>query len=278
MVGRRANPAGLPMLIAIVTVNLNDAAGLRATAESVAAQQYREREWLVIDGGSSDGSPEVIEAFAAQIAFSSSAPDRGVYDAMNRGLRRARGDYVVFMNAGDRFADPRSLGRLAAALEVEPSPDLLLGGTVLALPSGRQIYRPPRAPLPGLRCGRPAYHQAIAFRRDAHRLVPYDLGLPVSADYGAIAALIARGASARRLDRPLAIRRCDPDSLSERETWARFADFVRVQREILGRPWTEIAVNLARLTLVFAAYRTLRGRRRSPAPRPTLAPPVEQIQ
>jgi putative colanic acid biosynthesis glycosyltransferase len=266
------------MLIAIVTVNLNDAAGLRATAESVAAQQYRKREWLVIDGGSSDASPEVIEAFAAQIAFSSSAPDRGVYDAMNRGLRRARGAYVVFMNAGDRFADPRSLGRIVAALEVEPAPDLLLGGTMLHLPSGRQIYRPPRAPLPGLRCGPPAYHQAIAFRRDAHRLVPYDLGLRVSADYGTIAALIARGASARRLDRPLAIRRCDPDSLSERETWVRFADFIRVQREILGKPWTEIAVNLARLTLVFAAYRMLRGRRPRAAPRSTLAPEVKQIQ
>ena len=266
------------MLIAIVTVNLNDAAGLRATAESVAAQRTAEREWLVIDGGSSDGSPEVIQAFAAQIAFWSSAPDRGVYDAMNRGLRRARGDYVVFMNAGDRFADPTSLGRIAAALEAAPSPDLLFGGTMLHLPSGRQIYRPPRAPLPGLRFGPPAYHQATAFRRDAHLLVPYDLGLRVSADYGAIAALIARGASARRLDRPLAIRRCDPDSLSERETWVRFADFVRVQREILGKPWTEIAVNLARLTLVFAAYRTLRGRRPRPARGRHLHRQVEQIQ
>ena len=75
------------MRISIVTVNLNDAAGLRATAESVAAQQYREREWLVIDGGSSDGSPAVIQAFAAEIAFGSSVPDRGVYDALNRGLK-----------------------------------------------------------------------------------------------------------------------------------------------------------------------------------------------
>jgi putative colanic acid biosynthesis glycosyltransferase len=268
----------LPMLISIVTVNLNDAPGLRATAASVVAQQYREREWLVIDGGSTDRSQEVIEAFAAEIAFSSSAPDRGVYDAMNRGLRRARGAYVVFMNAGDRFAEPTSLGRIAAALDVESGPDLLLGGTMLHLPSGRQIYRPPRAAVPGLRFGPPAYHQAIAFRRAAHRLVPYDLVLRVSADYGAIAALIARGASARRLDRPLAIRRCDPDSLSERETRRRFADFVRVQREILGKPWPEIAVNLARLTLVFAAYRALRGRRLPPAPRRITAPSIQEIQ
>jgi putative colanic acid biosynthesis glycosyltransferase len=249
------------MRISIVTVNLNDAAGLRATADSVAAQQYREREWLVIDGGSSDGSPAVIEAWAAQIAFRSSGPDRGVYDAMNLGLRRARGDYVVFMNAGDRFADPTSLGRLAAALDEGPAPDLLLCGTILHFPSGRQIYRPPRAAVSGLRFGPPAYHQAIAFRRAAHRLVPYELALRVSADYGAIAALICRGASTRRLDAPVAIRRCDPDSLSERETWVRFGDFVRVQREILGKTRPEVAVNVARLALVFAAYRAVRGLR-----------------
>ena len=76
MVGGRVPPA-LAVLISIVTVNLNDAAGLRATAESVVAQCYRERQWLVIDGGSTDGSQDVIGAFAAAIDHWSSAPDRG---------------------------------------------------------------------------------------------------------------------------------------------------------------------------------------------------------
>ena len=75
-------------------------------------------------------------------------------------------------------------------------------------------------------------------------MAPYDLRLRVSADYGAVAALITRGAHAVRLDRPLAIRRCDPDSLSERETRVRLADFVRVQRETLAKGWPEVGVNL----------------------------------
>ena len=73
-----ASGRALPVLISIVTVNLNDAAGLRATAESVLAQRYRERQWLVIDGGSRDGSRDVIHAFAAQIDHWSSAPDRAL--------------------------------------------------------------------------------------------------------------------------------------------------------------------------------------------------------
>ena len=258
MVGGRARPVPA-VLISIVTVNLNDAAGLRATAESVLAQRYRTRQWLVIDGGSTDGSRDVIAAFAAHIDHWSSAPDRGVYDAMNQGLRRARGRYVIFMNAGDRFAEPAALGRIATALGAAPAADLLLGGTELELPSGRRIYRPPRAAVAWLRFGPPAYHQATVIRRAAHLLVPYDLRLRVSADYGAVAALLMRGARAVCLDRPLAIRRCDPDSLSERETRVRLADFVRVQRETLAKGWPEISLNLGRQLLVFLAYRALAG-------------------
>jgi putative colanic acid biosynthesis glycosyltransferase len=253
------------VLISIVTVNLNDAAGLRATAESVLAQRHRERQWLVIDGGSTDGSQDVIRAFAARIDHWSSAPDRGVYDAMNQGLRRARGRYVIFMNAGDRFAGPAALEHVAAALGEAPAADLLLGGTLLELPSGRRVYRPPRAAVAWLRFGPPAYHQATVIRRAAHLPVPYDLRLRVSADYGAIAALVARGARAVCLDRPLAIRRCDPDSLSERETRIRLADFVRVQRETLAKSWPETSLNLSRQVLVFLAYRALAGRRAGPA-------------
>jgi glycosyltransferase involved in cell wall biosynthesis len=114
-------------LFSIITVNLNDAAGLRATAESVVGQSYAEYEWLVIDGGSSDNSLAVIREFEGRIDAWSSGPDRGVYDAMNRGLRRARGDYLIFMNAGDRFAGPAVLGWLAARVRGTPEIDLVLG-------------------------------------------------------------------------------------------------------------------------------------------------------
>ena len=241
-------------LLSIVTVNLDDAPGLRATAESVAAQRFADREWLVIDGGSSDGSLRVVEEFGASIDGWSSAPDRGTYDAMNQGLRRARGRYVIFMNAGDRFPGPDTLARIAAALAPAPRVDLLLGGIVLALPSGRRVYRPPR-PAQRVRFGPPAYHQATVFRREAHLLAPYDLALRVSADYGAIATLISRGARCRRLDHALAIRRCGPDNLSERETRVRFADFRRVQREILARRGAAAALAVGRLALAYLAYR-----------------------
>jgi putative colanic acid biosynthesis glycosyltransferase WcaE len=247
-------------LISVITVNLDDAPGLRATALSVAAQERPPDEWIVIDGGSTDGSLAVISEFEHLVHCWTSAPDLGVYDGMNQGLRRARGRYVLFMNARDRFAGPDSLARIAATLQASPDVDLLLGGTILALPSGQQLYRPPRPPA-RLHYGLPAYHQAIVIRRAAHLMAPYDLTLSVSADYGAIAALIRGGASTTRMDRPIAIRACHPDSLSERATARRFADFVTVQRQILNLGLYSVAANVARLALIHVAYRAVRGMR-----------------
>ena len=247
-------------LISVITVNRNDAPGLRATARSVVAQARPPDEWLVVDGGSTDDSLEVIRQFERWIDSWSSAADHGVYDAMNQGLRRARGRYVIFMNGGDAFARPDSLARVALALESSPEIDLLFGGTILALPSGRRLYRPPH-PAARLRYGLPAYHQATAIRRTAHLMAPYDLALPISAEYGSIATLISRGAASARLDQPIAVRACHPDSLSERATLRRFADFVAVQRQVLGLPPIAVAAHVARLAAIHLAYRMTRDAR-----------------
>lgn len=247
-------------LISIVTVNLNDATGLRGTGESIVGQSFRDFEWLIVDGGSTDGSRAVIERLGDVVTSWTSEPDRGVYDAMNRGLARARGTYLVFMNAGDRFADRRSLAWLAEGLRAEPGADLIFGGTVLDLPSGQTVYRPPR-PSRFLRFGLPACHQATAIRREAHLAVPYDLSLEISAEYGVIAGLLVNGARSRLLDVPIAVRQCDPNSLSERRTAARFADFVRVQRRVLHRNWLAVGLSLARQALVHVVYRSVTQRR-----------------
>ena len=230
-------------LISVITVNLDDAAGLRATAQSVAAQERPPDQWIVVDGGSDRWT---------------SAPDRGVYDAMNRGLRSARGQYVIFMNSGDTFAAPDSLALIAAVLLEAPGVDLLFGGTILAFPAGKRWYRPPHA-TGRLRVGLPACHQSTAIRRAAHLLVPYDLRLPVSAEYGTIAALLTRGARSVRLDRAIAIRACHGDGLSERATARRFADFVTVQREILGCGVLSIGAASARLALAHWLHAAIRG-------------------
>ena len=93
------------MKYSIITVNYNNREGLRKTIESVIHQTFRDFEFIVIDGGSTDGSAEVLKEYNAQIDYWVSEPDKGIYNAMNKGIKKATGEYLNFMNSGDCFYD-----------------------------------------------------------------------------------------------------------------------------------------------------------------------------
>jgi len=97
--------AGLPV-VSVIMVVYNSLSLIEKTIRSIAGQTYPNIEFIVIDGGSSDGTVEIIRLYEKQISYWISEPDRGIYDAMNKGLAAASGDYVWFINAGDRiYAD-----------------------------------------------------------------------------------------------------------------------------------------------------------------------------
>ena len=89
------------MKLSIITVNLNNRDGLQKTIDSVISQTFRDFEWIVIDGGSTDGSKELIEQYSDHFAYWVSEPDKGIYNAMNKGIRVAKGEYLQFLNSGD---------------------------------------------------------------------------------------------------------------------------------------------------------------------------------
>jgi len=93
------------MKISIITINLNNLRGLKRTMESIVSQTSKDYEWIVIDGGSTDGSKELIEQNAEHITYWESESDRGIYHAMNKGIAKATCDYLLFLNSGDCFAD-----------------------------------------------------------------------------------------------------------------------------------------------------------------------------
>ena len=89
--------------ISIITINYNNCEGLRRTIESVVNQTCRDFEYIIIDGGSTDGSVDVIKRYADNIDYWVSEPDKGIYNAMNKGVAVAKGEYCLFMNSGDTF-------------------------------------------------------------------------------------------------------------------------------------------------------------------------------
>lgn len=98
-------------LISIVTINFNDSKGIEKTIKSVINQSYSNIEYLVIDGGSTDDSMEIIQEHSSKIDYWISEPDKGIYNAMNKGILKATGDYIIFINSGDSLEDNSALER-----------------------------------------------------------------------------------------------------------------------------------------------------------------------
>ena len=100
------------MLLSIITINYNNRDGLRKTIESVVRQTFLDFEYIIIDGGSSDGSVEVIKEYANKINYWVSEKDKGIYNAMNKGALVAHGEYTLFLNSGDAFIDGDVLNKV----------------------------------------------------------------------------------------------------------------------------------------------------------------------
>ena len=116
-------------LFSIITINFNDVNGLRKTIESVTSQKFESFEYIIIDGGSTDGSLEVIKEYDSLIDHWISEPDNGIYPAMNKGIRFAHGKYLNFMNSGDIFHGEDVLNKVYAEITNE---DIVIGNCYIA--------------------------------------------------------------------------------------------------------------------------------------------------
>ncbi|WP_291585398.1 glycosyltransferase family 2 protein [Bacteroides sp.] len=123
------------MILSIITVNRNNASGLKKTIESVISQNRYLYEFIIIDGASVDESLEIINQYKQYIDFYISEPDDGIYNAMNKGIDHARGEYIIFMNSGDEFVAHDTLSKIK---EYEMDTDFIFGG-ILRTNQGKQI-------------------------------------------------------------------------------------------------------------------------------------------
>lgn len=122
------------MKLSIITINYNNAVGIEATIKSVITQSYRDFEYIVIDGGSSDGSRKIIEEYTEKIDYWVSEPDKGIYNAMNKGILRAKGEYLLFINSGDTLHDDEVLEKVFIN---NLNQDLVYGDLYRIFPDGK---------------------------------------------------------------------------------------------------------------------------------------------
>ena len=128
------------MKLSIITVNLNNREGLQKTIDSVICQTFHDFEWIVIDGGSTDGSKELIEQYAYHFAYWVSEPDKGIYNAMNKGIKVAKGEYLQFLNSGDWLYDKTILEQ---CFSLDISADIEYGDLCFCNEMTSEIYHYP---------------------------------------------------------------------------------------------------------------------------------------
>lgn len=170
----------------IITVTYNASSLIGVTLESVLSQTYTDYEYILVDGGSTDGTVEVAKASGMEFAHIVSERDNGIYDAMNKGISLAKGDYLCFLNAGDAFFAPDTLRTIVDAIAGETElPDVLYGETA-EVDINRNFVRMRRLQAPkeltwhSFKNGMLVCHQAFYARRE---IVPmYDLEYRLSSD------------------------------------------------------------------------------------------------
>ena len=188
--------------ISVVTINRNMREGLETTLKSVIAQTYENLEFLVIDGASNDGSAELIRRFASEIDCWVSEPDAGIYDAMNKGVRAATGEWVIFMNAGDRFHDNDAITDVFG--EPHADADLVYGHSVCWYPREnieRVVPAEAETVLPlRMNCS----HQSLFTRRSLLIERPFSLDL-IASDYEFLVRMYVEGRRFKAIDRVVGV-------------------------------------------------------------------------
>ncbi len=176
-------------LVSIITVVYNNCNEIEKTIESVISQNYSNIEYIIIDGGSSDGTKEIIEKYSDFISKYISEKDNGIFDAMNKGLMLAKGNYVNFMNSGDHFVDSYIVSTLFNTLNDEY--DLIYGDTIKVSTMGEKYRKAiPFWERKGINI-MGICHQSIFVRTNLARNILFDTSLHYCADYKMIFKIIS---------------------------------------------------------------------------------------
>ena len=172
--------------LSVITVTYNAEHTLERTLKSVREQTYPAIEHIIVDGNSNDGTVALIHRYENERLKWISEPDKGLYDAMNKGAKMATGDYLCFLNAGDTFYDTDTVQKIFASSDEGHSPDILYGETAIVDDNGRflhmrRLQAPKNLTWKSFKHGMVVCHQAFIVKREL--VEPYDLSYRFSADF-----------------------------------------------------------------------------------------------
>ena len=219
------------MKLSIITVNYNNKEGLRRTIDSVLHQTFHDFEFIIIDGGSTDGSKDIIKEYDSQIDYWVSEPDGGIYQGMNKGIKKATGEYLNFMNSGDCFYNDIVLQNV---FDKHHTCDIMVGKDYHYNPETQQGFStilPPRISMLTFYI-QTLPHQSSFFKRDLFSNTLYDESLNIVADIKFyIQKICMEGCSIEKINEIICRR--EPDGISKSYNEQRIREHQAVLAEFL---------------------------------------------
>ena len=216
------------MTLSIVTINYNNLEGLRKTIDSVLSQTWHDFEWIIIDGGSTDGSKKLIEDTVNKLAASGFNPlsywcsesDKGIYNALNKGIAHCHGTYINCMNSGDEFYDNQTLEKL---FSTSHNSDIIFGNSFHYSKENAFISHYPESVDLYFLYHSNICHQAMFVKTELLKASPFDEQYRICADYAKWLELMIQGCSFKYV--PNMICRFDMTGMSNT------GDLITIERE-----------------------------------------------
>lgn len=215
--------------VSIITVTFQNAEGLKTTMRSVFEQNYPKLEFIVVDGGSSDGTLELIRENEIGISWWCSEQDRGIYDAMNKGIRKTSGDWIIFMNAGDSFFSSQVLKEVFESNSYSGF-SFVYGNWEVRYPLGKTSLRKAGS-VKSLWKGSQFCHQAVFISSGYHRSHPYSNQHRLVADFAFFYQAYEAGEKFMKLNIPIAS--IEAGGVSDQKR----AEVIAEWEQVIGKNW-----------------------------------------
>ena len=196
----------------LATITLNNAEGLEKTWNSIKSQEFEDFEWLIQDGGSTDDTINILKNTLGIIQCMN---DTGIYNAMNRLISRASGEYILFLNAGDMLADPQTLKTIAQ--NIKNQADFIYGDALEQAQDGKINYKPSRKHK-RITLGMFTHHQAMLYKTSAIGKKRYNEDYKITADYDFTARILKSAKNIEYIPTPICI--FEAGGISQQETKA----------------------------------------------------------
>jgi len=214
--------------ISIITVVYNDVKHIKSTIESVLNQTYSNIEYIIIDGGSLDGTVDLIDNYKLNISYFISEQDQGIYDAMNKGIRNSTGDWLIFLNSGDLLYNKNTITDLNNSLTTDA--EIVYGDVRVESETMNLSFKRTAKEISNILNGMVISHQAFVIKRSLHITNYYDTRYRIAADYNFMLKSFLQGKLFLKV--PITISIISAGGLSDTNRIASFKEYLTIKNTL----------------------------------------------